>query len=90
MRTQMITTEELLERATAWGFVVGETEQGNLQIGCRSSVEWKLEHRQLHNQWILMVRDVPQIRFSSTDTIAFLARLDPASGKISQQSREIA
>lgn len=89
MRTQSATTKELLDQAKDWGFVVGETAQGLLQIGCPSSVLWKLEHRQFQNQWILAIRDVPQIRFSSTEAISFLARLDPSSGKISQQSRNV-
>ncbi|MBD1854550.1 MULTISPECIES: hypothetical protein [Leptolyngbya] len=90
MRTKSATTKELLDQAKDWGFVVGETPQGSLQIGCSASVLWRLEHRQLQNQWILVVRNVPQIRFSSTEAISFLARLDLVSGRLSQQSEKVA
>ena len=66
-------TETILSQARECGFVCQSSPEGDWQIGPPNSTDrWSLQ--QVKDRWILLVEDVPQVNFLSSEAIAFLAR----------------
>jgi len=66
---------QLLQEAQAWGFVVEANPPEAWQICPPSGVPWTLCYSSTQERWILVVQDIPQIRFTPSEAIDFLARL---------------
>jgi hypothetical protein len=75
-------TNELLQQAQALGFVVQSNSQGAWQICSPSAALWLLEHKSTQEQWILVVRNMPQIRFAPAEASRFPARLRQSSTSV--------
>lgn len=70
-------TESVLSQASAWGFVCNCEPAGTWQILPQQKNErWKLQLE--GDRWLLIVGDVPQIRFPSHEAIAFLELRRPS------------
>lgn len=63
----------MLRKATEWGFVCKEDNQGNQQILPQNpSDRWKLQ--QVEERWLLLIGNVPQVHLHLAEAIAFLER----------------
>jgi|GEM_PF-5137547 len=66
---------QLLQKAQAQGFVVKANSPEAWQICNPSGVPWTLRYNSTQERWILVVQDIPQIRFTPSEAIDFLAWL---------------
>ncbi len=63
----------MLKKATEWGFVCNEDNQGNKQILPQNPTDrWKLQ--QIGEKWLLLIGNVPQVNLHLPEAIAFLER----------------
>lgn len=68
--------ERVLKQARTWGFICEETAPGDWQILPPQEAErWRLKLS--GDQWILLVKEIPQINLHAHETLDFLERRRP-------------